>query len=120
MHNGQTPGFVGLQQKFSTCAFFVTSQTRYPSLRSSGVTAALLTVSLGLGPPPRLEAEWTVLKSREAGGLEGRTPDEEEALDASGCSLGSMTVLMTGGKKKMQYKSIMMIIYDILFVLFIQ
>lgn len=56
--------------------------TRYPSLTSSGVTAALLMFSPGLGPPPRFEAEWTVLKSREAGGLEGRTPDEEETAEA--------------------------------------
>lgn len=79
------------------------SQTKYPCLRSSGVTATLLTLSPGLGPPPRLEVEWTVLKSREAGGLEGRTPDAEEeegALDASGGPLGSMTVLMTGKTKK--------------------
>lgn len=80
-----------------------TPQTKYLDLRSSGVTAALLTLSLGLGPPPRLEIEWTVLQSREEGALGGRTPDEEEtaeaeALDASGCPLGSMTVLMTGVK----------------------
>lgn len=39
-------------------------------------------LSPGRGPPPRFEAEWTVLKSREAGGLEGRTPDEEETAGA--------------------------------------
>ena len=90
VHDGATPGFVGLELNLS-----VTSHTKYPSLRSSGVTAALLTPSLGLRPPPRLEAEWTVLKSREEGVLEGRAPDE--ALDDSGCPLGTMTVLMTGG-----------------------
>ena len=79
------------------------SHTRYAALTSSGVTAALLTLSLGRGPPPRLEAEWTVLQSREAGGLEGWTPEEEEAeaLDASSCPLGSMTVFMTRGKENM-------------------
>lgn len=41
------------------------SQTKYPSLTSSGVAAALLTLSLGLGPPPRLKMECTVLQSRE-------------------------------------------------------
>lgn len=76
------------------------SHTKYPSLTSSGVTAALLTLSLGLGPPPRLKTECTVLQSREEEGLLDRTPDEEEAavaeaLVAPGCQLGSMTVLMT-------------------------
>lgn len=71
------------------CVFCVRSQTIYPSLRSSGVTAALLTPSLGLRPPPRLEMDWTVLQSRDAGGLKGPAPVDEvtpdaEALVASG------------------------------------
>lgn len=79
---------------------FVRYQTKYPCLTSSCVTAALLTLSLGLGPPPpRLEVEWTVRKSREGVDLESRTRDEDaveaEVLDKSGCSRGSMTVLMT-------------------------
>lgn len=76
----------------------VRSQTKYPSLRSSGVTAALLTPSPGLGPPPRLDTEWMVRQSLEEGVLEGRAPDRvetAEALDAWVCPLGSMTVLMT-------------------------
>lgn len=85
-------------------SLYVTSQTKYPSLRSSGVMAVLLMLPPGLGPPPRVEAEWTVLKSREVGGLEGRMPAEEtaeaEALDPSGCPPGSMTVLMTGRKNR--------------------
>ena len=42
-----------------------------------------------------------VLQSRETGGLEGRTDEEEtaEALDASDGALGSMTVFMTGRGK---------------------
>lgn len=91
---------------YSSCSALVepVCQTKYPSLTSSGVKAALLILSPGLRPPPRLEAEWTARKSREAGGLEGLTPDEEtaeaEALDATGCPLGSMTVLMTRGTKR--------------------
>lgn len=77
------------------CYLCVRSQTKYPSLRSSGVTAALLTVSPGLGPPPRLVTEWTVLQSREDVGLEDRTPDDWEVFVVSDCPLGSMTVLIT-------------------------
>lgn len=113
---------------YSRCSALVepVCQTKYPSLTSSVVTAALLILSPCLRPPPRLEAEWTVLKSREAGGLEGRTPDEEEtaeaeALDAAGCPLGSMTVLMTRGTKRQflsdhlcsQYESTMKIFNDL-------
>lgn len=66
--------------------------------------------SPGLGPPPRFVAEWIVLKSRLTGGLEGRTPEEEEgaeveALDAAGCPLDSMTVLMAEGEKTKQLLS---------------
>lgn len=110
---------------YSRCSALVelVCQTKYPSLTSS---VRLLILSPCLRPPPRLEAEWTVLKSREAGGLEGRTPDEEEtveaeALDATGCPLGSMTVLMTWGTKRQflsdhlcsQYESTMKIFHDL-------
>lgn len=86
-------------------ARFVSYQTKYPCLTSSCVTAALLTLSPGLGPPPRLEVEWTVRKSREGVDLESRTRDEDtaeaEVLDKSGCPRGSMTVLMTEEIEKM-------------------
>lgn len=99
-HSGSTPGLVADVRLWWSQS--VTSQTKYPSLTSSGVTAALLMFSPGLGPPPRLVAEWIILKSRLTGGLVGRTPEEEEsaeveALDAAGCPLDSMTVLMAGG-----------------------
>lgn len=86
----------------------VRSQTKYPSLKSSGVTAALLTPSLGLGPPPRLETEWTVRQSLDEGVLEGRAPDTDEtavgaALGACRSPLGSITVLMTGWRKKAKW-----------------
>lgn len=72
-----------------------------PSLRSSGVTAALLTLPLGLGPPPRLETEWTVLQSRDKGVLDERASDEEEEEEvfvSSSVPLGSMTALRTSTK----------------------
>lgn len=75
-------------------------QTKYACLRSSGVTAALRTLSPGLGPPPRLETEWTVLQSREEETLEDLPPNEEEAevLGGSGVLQGPMMVLMTTRK----------------------
>lgn len=80
----------------------VTPHTKYPSLRSSGVTAALRTLSPGRRPPPRLEEEWTVLKSLEDEGLELREPEaaEKEDLEASGSSLGPMTELMTVARER--------------------
>lgn len=75
-------------------------QTKYACLRSSGVTAALRTLSPGLGPPPRLETEWIVLQSREEETLEDLPPNEEEAevLGGSGVLQGPMMVLMTTRK----------------------
>lgn len=99
LHNGLAAAFVAEAQDWWNLCICVTSQTKYPSLRSSGVTAALLTPSLGLGPPPRLEAEWTVLQSREEYDLESRTPEDEEAMVSSDPP-GSTTVLMTRKKRK--------------------
>lgn len=69
------------------------------------MTAALRTLSLGLGPPPRLDTEWTVLQSREGGTLEDLPSHEEEAgsaevLGGSCVLLGPMMVLMTTRKEK--------------------
>lgn len=95
---------------FSAVLRPVPPHTRYPSLESSGVTAALRTLSLGLRPPPRLEAECTVRKSRLDGGLEGRTPDGADALEAKVWPLGSTTVLMTENKEGMsRFKSLCLI-----------
>lgn len=81
---------------------FFRSQTKYPSLTSSCATAALLMLPPGLGPPPRLEAEWSARKSREGAGLEGRTRDDDaaeaEGRDKPRWPQGSITVLMTEEK----------------------